>query len=114
MNSMIKNSLNNYLWIVQLMLGFFILFCSSCGSLRLEEEKFNEVSKPILRVVICEQDYPFFIQKIQELNIKPIDMQMKVNEIEKLFWVTFRFTSKKDFVFGRSEILSTGLVKQIK
>lgn len=114
---MIKIILNNYLRIVRLLLCLLILYCSSCSSLRIEDKKFNEVAQPVFKVIISEQDYPFFIRKIQELNINPIDMQMKVNETqneaEKLFWMSFRFTSKKEFLVGRSEIMSTGLVSKI-
>lgn len=114
---MIIMILNNYLRIAQLLLCLLVLYCSSCSSLRIEDKKFNKLAQPLFKVVIYEQDYSFFIQKLQELNINPIDMQMKVNETqnetEKLFWVSFRFTSKKDFLVGRSEIMSTGLVSKI-
>lgn len=114
---MIKIVHLSYLRTAQLLLCLLILYCSSCSSLRIEDKKFNELAQPIFKVVIYEQDYPFFIQKLQELNINPIDMQMKVNdtqnETEKLFWMSFRFTSKKDFLVGRSEIMSTGLVSKI-
>ncbi len=107
----------NYFRIVQLLLCLFALYSSSCCSLRIQDKRFNEEAQPIFKVVIYEQDYPIFIKKLQGLNINPIDMQMEVNktqnETKKLFWVSFRFTSKKDFLVGRSEIMSTGLVSKI-
>lgn len=100
---------DNCLRTVKLLLCFVVLYCSSCSGLRIKDE----ISYSILKVSVCEQDFPEFMKCMKELNIKVIDVVPVVDDSNLRFSVLFRFTTKDEFLLGRFEILSTGLVKQI-
>ncbi|MCY1245759.1 hypothetical protein D9M72_589280 [compost metagenome] len=101
----------------KLLLCLFVFYCSSCSSLRRLDQKGLETSQPVLQVAVRESDILSFVERIHELNLVPMDVQQRTSTSEnrdtKEFWITFRFTSKKDFLMGRSEIMSTGLVSKI-
>ncbi|KQC02045.1 hypothetical protein [Pedobacter sp. Hv1] len=112
-----KNIINRCLQTAKLLLCLFVFYCSSCKSLRRFDQGALETSKPILQVAVRESDLPFFIEKIQELNLVPIDFQQRMPDTQngetKEFWITFRFFTKNAFLVGRSEIMTTGLVSKI-
>lgn len=71
-----------------------------------------------MQVLVKKKDFSLFTGLITELNIVPINVESSVrytenNTVEE-FLVSFRFTTLNDFLRCRSEILSTGLVIQIK
>lgn len=103
----------NYFRIVRLFLCLFIIYSSSCSSLRIEDKKFVEMPYSILKVGVCEQDFLQFMKRMKELDITAIDVISVVDDPCIRFSFLFRFTTKDDFLFGRSEILSTGLVTKI-
>lgn len=108
---------NHCLRTVRLLLCIFVFYCSSCSNSRRLSHKSLETSKPILQVVIRESDLFSFMEKTQELNLIPVDFQQRKqgdqNRESNEFWVTFRFVTKVEFLVGRSEIISTGLVSKI-
>jgi|GEM_PF-3229608 len=71
------------------------------------------MSHSTLNVGVCEQDFLQFMKRMEELNITAIDVKQTVNYPSIRFLILFKFSTKEDFLLGRSEILSTGLVKQI-
>lgn len=112
-NGMIKIIKTRNLRIAQLLLCLFVLYSSSCSSLRIEEKKFSEVTYLTLKVGVCEQDFIQFMKTMKELNITAIDVKPVVDDPSMRFSVLFKFSAKDDFLLCRSEILSTGLVKQL-
>lgn len=94
-----------------------LVFLCSCSSSKKLDYKAIKTSQPILQIAISESDLPLFIQRIQELNFVPIDLQQRLPDVQnretKEFWITFRFFTKKELLVGRSEIMSTGLVSKV-
>lgn len=111
-----KGIINNCQWTIKLLLCPFILVFISCTSLR--NADFETHNNLVLNVVIMENDIPIFIQRIHELNITIRNVKELVrnnpgNYIRE-FCISFGFSSPLDYSKYRFEILSTGMVKQIK
>ncbi len=108
---------SNCLWADKLLLCLLVFHCLGCSSLRRLDHRTLKSSHPTLQIAISESDFPLFIQRIQELNLVPMDlkqgMQIPQNSQTEEFWVTFRFATKNALLMARSEILSTGMVRRM-
>lgn len=110
---MIKVIQNHCLRTVKLLLCLFVLYGSSCSSLSIKDRTVSEMPYSTLKVRVCERDFILFMKTMKELNITAIDVKPIVDDPYMSCSVLFKFLTKNDFLRGRSEILSTGLVTQI-
>lgn len=89
----------------------------SCGSSKRLGNQSVEALQPILQVAISESDIRFFMKTIQELELVPVAVQQRISNAQNHdgseFHVTFRFSTKRDFIKGRNEILCTGVARII-
>ncbi|MBB5438588.1 hypothetical protein HDC92_002264 [Pedobacter sp. AK017] len=111
-----KRILIDCLWTVKSFLSLFVLVFLSCSSLRNTNNLNNEPLYPVLEVIISEQDILAFIKEIQELkltinNIRPVGKNIQSDDAKE-FCISFNF-SAVEFLNCRSQILATGLVRQM-
>lgn len=101
----------------KLLLCLYVVFGSSCSNLRYLDQKTKASSKPIVQVAIKESDLPLFMEMVQQLNLRPIQIREEVFVVSdagaKEFWITFQFTGRGDFLVASSKIAGLGMVKAI-
>lgn len=112
MNEEIKNCLRT----VQLLLCLFV--CMGCSSVKNKKYSPYEKTNLILKIILSENDIPIFYQRIKEFNLSPINARYAAINSEnaevKEICFSFQFSNPTDFLRYRSEILSIGIVRQIK
>ncbi len=102
---------------VKLLLCLIALYGSSCTSLKNLELGAGRHSKQVLQVAIEESDFRLFMARVQQLNLRPIDVREEAfvtrHSGAREFWITFRFSDRGDLSVASSKIAGLGMVKAI-